>query len=76
MNRILSLLFGFALTLLPAVAWAEGVSGYSRGNATLYFSAIAVVLIYGIHDIFHKRWLTWSSAVVIVTFLYLNLPKQ
>jgi hypothetical protein len=76
MNRILSIIFGFALTLSPAVALAEGVNGYSRGNAILYFSAIAVVLIYGIHDVFHKKWLTWASAVVIPVALYLNLPAQ
>ncbi len=76
MNRILSILFGFALTLSPAVAFAEGVSGYSRGNATLYFSAIAVVLIYGIHDVFRKKWLTWASAIVIPVLLYMNLPAQ
>lgn len=76
MNRIASILFAWVLTLSPAVALAEGVSGYSRGNAILYFSAIAVVLIYGIHDVFRKRWLTWASAIVIPVVLYLNLPKQ
>lgn len=76
MNRIASILFAWALTLSPAVALAEGVSGYSRGNAILYFSAIAVVLIYGIHDVFRKKWLTWASAIVIPVVLYLNLPTQ
>lgn len=76
MNRIVRILFAWALTLSPAVALAEGVSGYSRGNAILYFSAIAVVLIYGIHDVFRKRWLTWASAIVIPVVLYLNLPTQ
>ncbi len=75
MTRALSILLGSALALFPAVAFAEGAAGYSRGNAILYFSAIAVVLIYGINDVFHKRWLTWSSAVIIIAFLYLNLPK-
>jgi hypothetical protein len=74
MKRIVSILFA-ALAAWPAMALAEGVSGYSRGNAILYFSAIAVVLIYGIHDVFRKKWLTWFSAVVIPVTLYLNLPK-
>jgi hypothetical protein len=75
MKQILGGLSGLALTLTPSVALAEG-GGYSRGNAILYFFAIAVVLIFGIHDTFHKRWLTWTSAIVIPIVLYLNLPAQ
>ncbi len=75
MKQLFCWLSGLVLTLTPAVALAEGV-GYSRGNAILYFFAIAVVLIFGIHDIFHKRWLTWTSAIVIPIVLYMNLPAQ
>lgn len=75
MKQLSSWLSGLAFTLTPAAAYAEGV-GYSRGNAILYFFAIGVVLIFGIHDIFHKRWLTWTSAIVIPIVLYLNLPAQ
>ena len=76
MKKLFGWLSGLALTLTPAVALAEGVSGYSRGNALLYFSAIAAVLIFGIHDIFHKKWLTWASAIVIPIALYLQLPAK
>lgn len=76
MTRLLSALWGLLITLTPSLAFAEGVSGYSRGNAFLYFSAIAAVLIFGIHDIFHKKWLTWTSAIVIPILLYLNLPAK
>jgi hypothetical protein len=64
------------VALSPTLALAEGVSAYSRGNAFIYFAAIATVLIYGIHDVFHKRWLTWAAAILIPTALYLNLPRQ
>ena len=76
MKQSIGWLSGLALTFTPAVALAEGVSGYSRGNAFLYFSAIAVVLIFGIHDVFRKKWLTWVSAIVIPVALYLNLPAK
>ncbi|WP_447975154.1 hypothetical protein [Nitrospira sp. Kam-Ns4a] len=76
MKRLLGLLSGLAVTITPAVALAEGVSGYSRGNAFIYFSAIAFVLIFGIHDVFQKKWLTWTSAIVIPVLLYLNLPAK
>lgn len=67
---------GITVALTPAVALAEGVSAYSRGNAFIYFAAIAAVLIYGVHDVFHKRWLTWAAAITIPVALYLNLPAK
>lgn len=76
MKRIMSALTGLCIMLTPTLALAEEVSGYSRGNAILYFSAIAAVLIYGINDVFRKRWLTWISAIVIPVVLYLSLPAQ
>ena len=76
MKPLLGALSGLALALTPSLALAEGVSGYSRGNAFLYFAAIAVVLIFGIHDVFRKKWLTWASAIVIPVLLYLQLPAK
>jgi hypothetical protein len=76
MKTLYGALAAAALTFSPAVAFAEGAGGYSRGNAFIYFAAIATVLIYGIHDVFHKRWLTWAAVVVIPVALYLNLPAK
>jgi hypothetical protein len=76
MKRLVGWFAGVAVAVAPSVALAEGVSGYSRGNAFLYFTAISVVLIFGIHDVFRKRWLTWASIIVIPTLLYLNLPAK
>ena len=76
MKRLLGTLTGLAVSITPTVALAEGATAYSRGNAFLYFAAIGAVLIFGINDIFHKKWLTWGSAVVISVTLYLMLPKQ
>ncbi|MEW6247495.1 MAG: hypothetical protein AB1555_12435 [Nitrospirota bacterium] len=76
MKRLVGFLALLLLLFTPVIAFAEGVSGYSRGNAILYYSAIAAVLIYGIYDIFHKKWLTWISAILIPVALYLNLPAK
>lgn len=76
MKQLSCWLSGVVLTLTPVVALAEGATAYSRGNAVGYFAAIAAVLIFGVHDVFHKKWLTWTSAIVIPIVLYLNLPPQ
>jgi hypothetical protein len=76
MKRYLAILLGFLTGLLPAIASAEGVSGYSRGNAMLYYSLIAFVLIYGLHDTFHTKWLTWAGIIIIPVLFYLSLPTQ
>jgi hypothetical protein len=76
MKQLWSAFTGLAIMGTPTIALAEGVNGYSRGNAILYFFVISVVLIFGIHDTFHKKWLTWASAIVIPIVMYLNLPAQ
>jgi len=76
MKKFFGGLSGMTIAMSPALALAEGAGGYSRGNAIIYFAAIATILIYGIHDVFHKKWLTWAAAILIPVALYLNLPKQ
>jgi hypothetical protein len=76
MRTLFGTLSGLTIAVSPGVALAEGMSGYSRGNAIIYFAAIAAVLIYGVHDVFHKKWLTWGAAIAIPVALYLSLPKQ
>ncbi|MGH7254867.1 MAG: hypothetical protein ACREI3_03730 [Nitrospirales bacterium] len=74
MRRLVAACMGILLAFAPVAVLAEGVGGYSRGNAFMYFAAIGAVLIYGIHDIFRNRWVTIVSAIIIPTALYLNLP--
>jgi hypothetical protein len=62
--------------LMPALARAEEATAYRRGNAFMFFFVIGAVLIYGIHDAFHERWITLTSAVVIPLSLYLMLPSK
>ena len=76
MTKFFGALSGMTIALMPAMAFAEEAGGYSRGNAIIYFAAIATVLIYGINDVFHKKWLTWAAVIVIPVAFYLNLPAK
>jgi tryptophan-rich sensory protein len=76
MKKFFGMLAGFMMVLMPYIAWAEGAHGYSRGNAFMYFAAIATVLIYGIHDVFRRRSVTLAAAVLIPVTLYLMLPDK
>ncbi len=70
---LLSLIVGF----LPSAAWAEEVvNAYRRPNAILYYSVIAFVLIYGLHDTFRTKWVTWTGVVVLPLLFYMLLPSQ
>lgn len=76
MKRYVLMFLGFLAGCLPSVVLAEGVSGYSRGNAMLYYALMAFVLIYGLHDTFHTKWLTWTGGIIIPILFYLSLPAQ
>jgi hypothetical protein len=76
MKRIAGALWSVLLVVMPCVAWAEESHGYSRGNAFIYYVAIAAVLIYGVNDVFHKKALTWAAAVVIPITFYMLLPAK
>jgi hypothetical protein len=76
MRRIIAGLWSVLLVVMPCVAWAEESHGYSRGNAFIYYAAIAAVLIYGVHDVFHKKVITWAAAVVIPITFYMLLPAK
>jgi len=76
MNRLLATLSGSLLWIMPTVAWAAESHGYSRGNAFIYYAAIAAILIYGINDTFHIKMMTWVAAIVIPVTFYLMLPVK
>jgi len=64
------------ISLVPTLVHAQEVQSYSRGNAFIYFMAIAGVLVFGIHDVFHNKKATWAAAILIPTVLYLLLPAK
>jgi len=76
MNRSLAALGGLLLWSVPSMAWAEESHGYSRGNAFVYYAVIAAILVYGIHDTFRAKALTWSAAIVIPVGFYMMLPTK
>ena len=41
MNKLMGSLLSLIVTLMPALAWAEEVSAYRRGNAFMFFSSSA-----------------------------------
>ena len=77
MRRYIISLVLLAASLVPTLAAAEeAVNAYSRGNAILYYSFIAVVLIYGLHDTFRQRRITLTAAVASPVLFYFLLPAQ
>jgi hypothetical protein len=76
MNRLIVALWVSLVWIMPTVAWAEESHGYSRGNAFIYYAAIAAILIYGINDTFRIKMLTWVAAIIIPVTFYLMLPVK
>jgi|SwirhisoilCB2_FD_contig_71_2687305_length_1072_multi_3_in_0_out_0_1 hypothetical protein len=76
MNRLAAALWGPLVWIMPSVAWAEESHGYSRGNAFIYYAAIAAILIYGINDTFRIKAMTWAAAIIIPVTFYLMLPAK
>lgn len=74
MKRLLGVLSGLALAGTPALALAEGAGGSYRGVASIYFTFITVILIYGVYDALGKKAM-YVAAPIIVVGMYLLLPK-
>lgn len=76
MSRLIATLWVPLVWIMPTVAWAEESHGYSRGNAFIYYAAIAAILVYGINDTFRIKTLTWAAAIIIPVTFYLMLPAK
>jgi len=74
MRRLMGWVSGAALAGVPAVALAEGAGGSYKGIASIYFTFITVILIYGVYDVFGKKAM-YIAAPVIAIGMYLLLPK-
>jgi hypothetical protein len=75
-TRLMGWIAGSAFSFVPALAAAEGAGGGYRGIAQMYFTLIMVILIYGIHDVFHNRKITLAAVVIIPVIVYgFLLPK-
>jgi hypothetical protein len=74
MKRLATLSAGMILGS-PALALAAEHSAGYRGIGLMYFSLMAVVLIYGVYDSFGKTAMYVASPIIIGT-LYWMLPPN
>lgn len=74
MKRLVSV-FAMLVSSAPGLALAEGAGGGYRGIAQMYYTLMAVVLIYGVYDTFGKKAM-YVAGPVIAIVLYLMLPEH
>lgn len=71
LNRLYLLIVSVVCWAVPQYAWAEGAGGSYKGIASMYYALIAVVLIYGVYDIFGKKIMYYAAPVIAVTTYFL-----
>jgi hypothetical protein len=74
MKRLATLSAGMILGS-PALALAAEHSAGYRGIGLLYFSLMAVILIYGVYDSFGKMAM-YVASPIIIGWLYWMLPPN
>ena len=79
MKRLASILSGFVLALTPKLAMATDVGGGYEGIASIYFTFIAIILIYGAYDVIgpkpYRGKVMMVLAPAVAIFMYLMLPE-
>ncbi len=78
MKRLFSLLTGLALAVRPEIALASEVGGGYEGIASVYFTFIGLILIFGAYDVmgpkpYRKKAMMVITPVIAIA-LYLMLP--
>ena len=71
MKQIFQFLCVFLMMVLPQLAWAEGAGGGYKGIASLYYGIIAVILIYGVYDIFGKNVVKYVGPLIAIGAYFL-----
>ena len=66
MKRLMGYLTGLVYAAVPSLALAEGAGGGYRGIATMYYTLIAIVLIYGTYDIFGKKGFYIGGPIIVI----------
>ncbi|HLZ35979.1 MAG TPA: hypothetical protein VKP13_18400 [Nitrospira sp.] len=72
MRAPLGLLIGLAVWW-PSFAFAEGAGGTYRGIASLYYTLMWGILVYGLYDTFGKT-AVYVGAPILAVGIYLMLP--
>lgn len=65
MKRLLSTLYGLILMAVPSLALASEVGGGYEGIASMYYSLIAIILIYGVYDTFGKKAMYIATPIIV-----------
>jgi len=66
MKRLMGYLFGLLCAAVPSVALATEAHGGYRGIAWMYYTLIAVVLIYGVYDTFGKKAMYIGTPIIVI----------
>lgn len=75
MKRFLLAMLAVLTWLIPAAALAVEPGGGYRGIAGMYYFLIAVVLIFGVYDVFGKRAAAFAAPVILIGS-YFMLPAH
>jgi hypothetical protein len=73
MKRLAQSLCGFLIIVLPQLAWASSPEAGYKGIASMYYGVIAVILIYGVYDIFGKNTVKYVGPLIAIG-AYFMLP--
>lgn len=73
LSRIYIGVMGILAMFLPQLAWAVEPGGGYKGIASMYYGVIAVILIYGVYDIFGKQVVKYVGPVIAI-IMYFAVP--
>jgi len=71
MKQIFQFLCVFLMMVLPQLARAEGAGGGYKGIASMYYGVIAVILIYGVYDVFGKHVVMYVGPLIAIGMYFL-----
>lgn len=71
MKRLLSIFYGLVLMAVPSLALASEVGGGYEGIASMYYSLIAIILIYGVYDTFGKKAMYVATPIIVLVAYFL-----
>ncbi len=71
MKRLLSTLYGLVLMAVPSLALANVPGGGYEGIASMYYSLIAIILIYGVYDTFGKKAMYVATPIIVLLAYFL-----
>lgn len=71
LNRMYLFLVSVIFWAVPQLAWAEGAGGSYKGIASIYYSIIAAILIYGVYDVFGTKVVRFVGPIIAIAMYFL-----